>query len=243
MTPVNDQGQNGTKGTTSSTTGGTSGMEPSTPAMGASGSTADPTAGGNKINVDDTQTRRGPDVSDSSASTQMASGAAAGSTGGMGDEGAGQQRFAKVREEAVKLRGQATDRARTAAEQGKTRATETLDGFAQAVHEAAGSLEQQVGPQVAQYAHRAADALDNLSASLRNKSVDQLVDDATNYARRSPAIAIGAAVALGFALSRFLKASSSAGTSRGSYAYDEDEDMPSMTTTRTTGGTQPRYNA
>ena len=155
------------------------------------------------------------------------------------DEGA----LAKVKGEATKLRGQATDRARSAAEDGKLRATETLDGFARSIHDVAGNLEEQVGPQLAQYAHRAADTLDEFSANLRSKSVDELVDDARSFVRRSPAIAIGAAVAVGFALSRFLKATAS-DTPRGSrnaYAIDDEEDLPGLTTDRT--GSQPRYNA
>jgi ElaB/YqjD/DUF883 family membrane-anchored ribosome-binding protein len=155
------------------------------------------------------------------------------------DEGA----LAKVRGEATRLRSEATDRARSAAEDGKLKATETLDGFARSIHDVAGNLEEQVGPQLAQYAHRAADTLDELSANLRSKSVDELVDDARGFVRRSPAIAIGAAVAVGFALSRFLKATASDAPrgSRNAYAIDEDEDLPSLTSDRT--GSQPRYNA
>ena len=249
MNPADKQGQKGTNGSSSSSTGttGGTGMEPTTPAMGASSSTADPTASG--IGIDDGMTRSGPDATESSASTgatagsmgqgSFNAGATAGSTGNP-------DKLSRVKEEATKLRGQATDRARSAAEQGKTRATETIDGFARAVHDAAGNLEQQVSPQVAQYAHRAADALDSLSESLRSKSVDELVDEARSFARRSPAIAIGAAVAVGFALARFLKATSSPSTGsyrRSDYALDDDDDMPALTTTRTGGSTQPRYNA
>jgi len=233
MTPANDQGQNGTNGTgsTGGTTGGT-GMEPSTPAMGASSTTTGPAASG--IGISDAATRgSGPDSSQSSTATgsttgqtgmtqtgMTSGGGMSGSTDMTGGGSGGQQKFTAVREQASKLRGQATDRARTAAESGKDRATQTLDGLAQEVHDAAGNLEQQVGPQVAQYAHRAADALDELSASLRNKSVDELMDDVQGYMRRSPAVAIGAAVAVGFALSRFLKASSPtrSGSYGGSYA-------------------------
>ena len=155
------------------------------------------------------------------------------------DEGA----LSKVRGEATKLRGQATDRVRSAAEDGKLRASETLDGFARSIHDVAGNLEEQVGPQLAQYAHRAADSLDEFSTTLRNKSVDELVDDTRNFVRRSPAIAIGAALAVGFALSRFLKATATDEPrgARNAYAIDDDDDMPSLTSDRT--GSQPRYNA
>lgn len=160
-------------------------------------------------------------------------------SGATRDEGA----LAKVRGEASKLRDQATDKARSAAEDGKIRATETLDSLARSIHDVAGNLEEQVGPQLAQYAHRAADTLDEFSTTLRNKSVDELVDDARSFVRRSPAIAIGAAVAVGFALSRFLKATGSETPRRGraSYAIDDEDDMPEMISDRT--GSTPRYNA
>lgn len=254
MNPADKQGQNGTNGSTSGSNLGSSGMEPTTPAVGASSSTADPMASG--IGIDDTATRSGPDLSESSAATgsSMSQGSFnAGSTGSAGAMGASSGTSGsggikdQALEQATKLRDRATERARSAAEQGKTRTTETIDNLARAAHDAAGSLEEQVGPQIGQYAHRAADALDQLSDSLRNKSVDELLDDARNFARRSPAVAIGAAVAVGFALSRFLKATSSSSTGsyqRNAYALDdEDDDMPGLSTTRTGGSTQPRYNA
>lgn len=245
MNPADKQGLNGTNGSNDmNASGRTPGMEPSTPAVGASSSTADPMASG--IGVDNAATPGGFNAGGSS----MASGSASGPGGSTADAAAGSsvtsETMSRVKDEATKLRGQATDRARSAAEQGKVRATETLDGFARAVHEAAGNLEQQVNPQLAQYAHRAADALDSFSESLRNKSVDELLDEARDFARRSPAVAIGAAVAVGFALSRFLKATSSPSTGRyqrNAYAYDDDDDMPSLTTSRAGGSSQPRYNA
>lgn len=251
MNPAGTQGQNGTNGSNF----GSTGSEPTTPAVGASNIGADPVASG--IGVDDATTRgSGPDSGESSFSTgsmqsggssSMGGGSSMGGSSGTGGDmgdGAQGQRFGAVREQAMKLRGQATDRARSAAEDQKARATDALDNFSRAIHEAAGSLEEQVGPQIAQYAHRAADTLDEFSASLRNKSVDELVDDARGFVRRSPAVAIGTAVALGFALARFLKATADddMGYRRNNYALDDDDDMPSLATTAS-GDSQPRYNA
>ena len=64
------------------------------------------------------------------------------------------------------------------------------------------------GPQVAQYARQAAEFLEEFAENLRTKNVDELVEDTRVLIRRSPAIAIGAAAAIGFALSRFLKSTS-----------------------------------
>lgn len=202
-TPTTRQGGTGKTASTTdtsgtaSTEGTTLGTEPSTPAMGASTPTANPTAG--DINVDDTGSRLGePNMN------QSADGAVSGSGG---------QRFARAkeqaREQATKLKGQATERARTAAESSKQKAVGTIDGLAQAARETADRLGEQ-NPQAAEYARKAADAITNFSRSLEQKSVDDLVDDARQLVRRSPGVAVGAAVAVGFILARFLKATSPA---------------------------------
>lgn len=113
----------------------------------------------------------------------------------------------RIRAEAASLRDQATGTARTAAETGKTKASDTIDGVAQFVHDSAATLGERTAPQVADYANRAADALDDFSQTLRTKSIDELIGDVRNFVKRSPAVAVGAAVAIGFALTRFAKAS------------------------------------
>lgn len=166
----------------------TAGFEPSAPAMGATGTP--------NFNADP---------------------AAGGSYGAASatQTGATQSR---LREEAMKLRGQATDKARSAAEDGKARAADKVDAFARTAHDIAGRLEEQTGPQIGQYAHQAADMLDRLSDGLRTKSVDELLDDARTLIRANPAVAIGVAAAVGFALSRFLKATASDAEMAGGYS-------------------------
>jgi ElaB/YqjD/DUF883 family membrane-anchored ribosome-binding protein len=140
----------------------------------------------------------------------------------------------RLREEAMKLRGQATDKARSAAEDGKARAAAKVDEFARTAHDIAGRLEEQTGPQIGQYAHQAADMLDRLSDGLRTKSVDELLDDARMLIRANPAVAIGVAAAVGFALSRFLKATASDTEMAGGYSR-----APSVAP----GNAAPRYDA
>lgn len=243
MTPADETGRK----KTSDATGGTSvlGNEPATPAVGASES---PSASG--IGVNDSLTAgSGPDIGQAApgVSGAAASGTMAAGTTTIGTEDASSEKFARVKTEASKLRDQATDRARSAAVTGKQRASETIDGLAQTVHETAAKLEQQTSPQVARYAHQAADALDSLSATLRTKDVDELVDDARQLIRRSPAIAIGAAAAIGFALSRFLKASSERVDpglrSRGPSAQGIDTGTGSYAQPRANGNGATSYNA
>ena len=103
------------------------------------------------------------------------------------------------------LKTQATDKVRDAASQGKDKATEALDSVSRMVSETADTVDDRLGPQYGNYVRKAADALDGLNDSLRNKQVDELFDDARNLVRKSPAIAIGAAAAIGFLLIRLVK--------------------------------------
>jgi hypothetical protein len=62
-------------------------------------------------------------------------------------------------------------------------------------------------PQAAGFIHDAAAKLEGEAASLRERSVDDLIRSLDNFARNQPAVLFGGAVLAGFALSRFLKSS------------------------------------
>jgi hypothetical protein len=62
---------------------------------------------------------------------------------------------------------------------------------------------------VARIAESAADNLQRFSDSLRNRDLDSLLRDAESFAKRQPAVFIGAAALVGFLAVRFLKASDS----------------------------------
>ncbi len=96
--------------------------------------------------------------------------------------------------------------AKTAAATGKAKTSETLDGVSAMVEDVARALDERVGPKYGAYARRAADALSGASDTLKAKDVDALLDDVRDFVRRKPAVAIGAAAALGFVLTRLLKA-------------------------------------
>ena len=54
---------------------------------------------------------------------------------------------------------------------------------------------------------KANDGLRSVSDSLRGKDLDQIVQDAESFARRQPALFLGAAALAGFLAVRFLKSS------------------------------------
>jgi ElaB/YqjD/DUF883 family membrane-anchored ribosome-binding protein len=110
-----------------------------------------------------------------------------------------------IKDGGQKLVGQATDKARVFADQGKTVAGDKLDQVAQMLSDAAQQVEDKIGGQYAQYARDAADRVSGYSTAVRNKDVDELVDDVRNFVRASPAVAIGIAAAVGFALARVVQ--------------------------------------
>lgn len=110
-----------------------------------------------------------------------------------------------VKEEATKLGGQATDRLRAFADDGKSKATGALDELAKAIEDAASTIDEKVGAQFGDYARSASGQVTSLAESLKGKDVDELLDDARELIRKSPGIAVGTAAALGFVVARLLR--------------------------------------
>ena len=98
------------------------------------------------------------------------------------------------------------ERARNVAEQQKQAGADQIGGVARAVHGAAREIEQNM-PQAAGFIHDAATRLEGAAASLRERSVDDLMRSLNDFARTQPAVFFGGALLAGFALSRFLKSS------------------------------------
>ena len=125
-------------------------------------------------------------------------------TGAAGEDGK-RAPGAFVRDEASKLAGQAGEKARSFADTGKEKATGALDEFSTLMRDAAGTVDEKLGEQYGQYARSAADQISGLADSLRGKQVDDLLDDAREFVKKSPAVAVGIAAGVGFILARLLK--------------------------------------
>lgn len=111
-----------------------------------------------------------------------------------------------VREAASAAREAASTRARGAFEGGKATAAARMEGLATALRNASTQMEGEQQT-MAEYARRAADAVERASHTLRDQDVHALVESAENFARRNGAAFLGGAFVAGFALARFLKAS------------------------------------
>lgn len=111
----------------------------------------------------------------------------------------------QARDQISTLRGQAGEKLRTYADDGKGKASNLLEEFGGVLSDAARSVDERLGDQYGQYAHRAAGAVNDFAGKVREKSVDDFVDDAKDFVRKSPVVAIGIAAVAGFALMRVLR--------------------------------------
>ncbi len=110
-----------------------------------------------------------------------------------------------LKDEAGKLTQTGVEKAKAYAVDGKDRAGGALDEFAKLMNDAAGSVDEKLGAQYGDYARSAANSLTGFADTLRNKDVDELLNDAKDLVKKSPAVAIGTAAAIGFVLARLVK--------------------------------------
>jgi uncharacterized phage infection (PIP) family protein YhgE len=122
--------------------------------------------------------------------------------------GSGAQSSADMRDKAGQAAGAVIGEARDLAEERKAAAADNVVRLSRAVHDAADQLGGEL-PQAAGYIHSAADRLQSASKTLRERSVEDMVGDFSDFARRQPVAALAGAVLAGFALARFLKSSQS----------------------------------
>ena len=140
-------------------------------------------------------------------------------------------------ESARGLTDQARERAMQFAEDGKEQLSEQIDDVAQAIRKAAETMRDGEQAMPAKYVSQAADRLEDLSRTIRETDVDEMLSSLQRFARRNRTAIFGGAVLAGLALGRFAVASgrnrtggsqnrsgsrTSARTSSGYPAQDQD---------------------
>ena len=117
----------------------------------------------------------------------------------------------RLKADATGLVHDVKDRARSFAEEQKNRGAERLDGLADTAQRAADGIQDEA-PEAARYIRQAADGVHRFSSDIRDRSLEDMVSEASDFARRQPLLVIGGAVLAGLALSRFLRSSSGCAT-------------------------------
>lgn len=105
------------------------------------------------------------------------------------------------------IKEQAGKTAKSAATVAKDKTGQGMQSLAKLISETAGTVDAKLGPQYGDYARQAAETMVGAANSLDGKDVDQLMDEARDFVRKSPAVAIGAAAVVGFVLMRLAKGS------------------------------------
>jgi hypothetical protein len=137
---------------------------------------------------------------------------------------------AQAQEQAQRATQQARGRVREVVDQRSTQAGEQVEQQASDIRTVAEQLREQGKEGPAKVAEQAAERAERLGSYLRERDADTLLDDAERMMRDNAWAVMAGGVAIGFAASRFLKASS-----RQRFERSGDQRMLPRTTT------EPRF--
>ena len=110
----------------------------------------------------------------------------------------------------AKVKGQqAKDRAFEMANEGKAKASTAISGLSKMVNDNAPVIDEKVGPKYGDYARSAAKSIQDAADWVEKKDLVELGEDAKEFVRKSPGLAVGLAAVAGFMLARMFRGGSS----------------------------------
>jgi ElaB/YqjD/DUF883 family membrane-anchored ribosome-binding protein len=144
-----------------------------------------------------------------------------------------QQAVGEAKKSASSLAAEATQRAKGALQERIGSGADLIGHMAASTKVAADSLDPNA-PQIAGFVREAGERMDEFSRGVRERSIDELIETSSDFARRQPAVLFGAAAACGFLLFRLFKASSASdqrrdGGHRVGDAYPTQAESPPIT--------------
>lgn len=113
-------------------------------------------------------------------------------------------------DEAKDIAGQAKVRAADLAVDGKAKASDAIATLGKLVGDNATTIDEKLGTRYGDYARTAARTMQESAAKLDSKDINELGDDAKEFVRKSPGLAVGIAAAFGFLIARLFKGSNKA---------------------------------
>lgn len=129
--------------------------------------------------------------------------------------------------QAEQLKTQAGKVARDAADAAKDKTGSAMQSLSKLIADTADTVDSKLGPQYGDYARSAAQAVAGAAKSVDEADIDQLIEEARTFVRKSPAVAIGAAAIAGFVLMRLAKGSSDEGDTETPEDVTSPEDLAS----------------
>jgi hypothetical protein len=120
------------------------------------------------------------------------------------DEWSGEAKMksGEAKEKANAFAADAKNMATTYANEGKARTSQAIVGLSRMLDENVSLIDEKVGPKYGDYARSAAKSMQDAATTLDEKSLDELGEDAKEFVRKSPGLAVGMAVAAGFLFGR-----------------------------------------
>ena len=146
------------------------------------------------------------------------------------DSGRPEADFQHLKEGVTEALGDARQQADVQFGQYRDTAADQIEALAQGAKSFVSEIESKDTLGMSDYLADMAESMSGLAGNLRGKSAEQLLHDAANLARSNPTLFIAGSVALGFGLSRFLKAGTSA-----AYTTTRDSD-PAMGSSNSPSG-------
>jgi hypothetical protein len=126
--------------------------------------------------------------------------------------GQGTEIIGQAQDQAMKLVDTARQQATSQIGMQQQRLAGTLNTVATALHDASREMRKQDEGPIAEYVDTAANQVEHFANMLREQDLEQLMTTTAQFARRQPALFLGAAFALGFAATRFIKSSTPSGS-------------------------------
>lgn len=118
-----------------------------------------------------------------------------------------QRKASELGDEFGRLTTQAGDKAKELATKGKSKAAESLESLATLIGDSSTQVDDKLGKQYGDFARSAAQTVSGLAGSLDEKDFEELMTEAREFVKKSPAVAIGSAAVVGFLLARLLRSS------------------------------------
>lgn len=103
------------------------------------------------------------------------------------------------------MRADAKVKATSLAQDGKTAASDALTGLSKMVSENASVVDERLGAKYGDYARSASRTLQDSASRLEQKELDELAEDARQFVRKSPGLAVGLAAFGGYLVSRLFR--------------------------------------
>lgn len=128
---------------------------------------------------------------------------------GTSSQGRPEESLNHIKEDVNEAIGSAREKADAHFGQYRDTAADQIDALARGAKSAMSELEANDTLGLSHYLADMADCMSGLAGKLRNKSAEQLLHDGSRLARDNPGLFLAGSIAVGFGLSRFLKAGAS----------------------------------